>query len=176
MLLFLILCCNHFEDLDCIIAFYAFMFYFREYKCGAQQTGGWVGFDNYNIYGTVKNSTSETSDLHLGMSIFCQMRFSRSRKSGEAREEVDRGWNRASSRIIGGVFLLSLWAAFTRAICTDVSVANMQEMFKSFLWCRSSAAFWWKWTTGHNFYSRGYQVHNPVLQVFGYQTYSLLFR
>lgn len=83
------------------------MFYFREYKCVTQQTGGWVGFDNYNIYGTVINSVSETSDLHLGMSRFCQIRFSRSSESGEVREEVDRGWSRANCRISGGISLLS---------------------------------------------------------------------
>lgn len=34
-----------------------------------------MGFDNQDIYGIVRNSVTETSDLHLSMAIFCNIKF-----------------------------------------------------------------------------------------------------
>lgn len=59
-----------------------------------------MGFDNYGVYGTVKNSLSETSDLHLSMAILCKIRFY-GKSTLEMREEVDRGWSWASPEIAG---------------------------------------------------------------------------
>lgn len=95
-----------------------------------------MGFANYDVYGLVKNSLSGTSDLHLSMAIFCKMRFYRSRESGAVREEVGRGWSWASPKIAGVCHLAFSKSCFH--IYSYISVANMQEMFWSFLWCRSS--------------------------------------
>lgn len=34
-----------------------------------------MGFDNQDVYGIVINSVTETSDLHLSVAIFCNIRF-----------------------------------------------------------------------------------------------------
>lgn len=95
-----------------------------------------MGFVNHDVYGLVKNSVSETSDLHLSMAVFCKMRFSGSRESGGVREEVGRGWSWASPKIAGVCHLAFSKSCFH--VCSYISVANMQEMFWSFLWCRTS--------------------------------------